>query len=201
MTASTVTVTLQAQRLQTLIGEFQQGQGMYVKVGILGDYAGRTPDQQGTKRIEHPWTKATRKFFGQTGPEPTNPELGAIHEFGSQIHNVPERSFLRYPLFKFLGSELADVDFISLIMQRGVFGAMDAIGNVALKIVLVAFDTGGYGTWQEWSPKYLALRMKIGASTFLAPGRLLVLTGQMVRSITYAVVRRGSPNSPIYAVE
>lgn len=200
MIAGEVTVNLQADALETLIRELGAGSGMYVKVGVLGDYAGRTPDEVGTKRSAHKWTEETRKFFGQTGREPTNPEIGADHEFGSILKNLPERSFLRVPLITRLPDALNGVDFVSLVLSRGAAGALDVVGNVAMGIVLQAFDTGGFGQWPQWSPKYWRLRLRIGASSLRRPGRLLVLTGQLVRSITYAVVRRGSPESPIYSI-
>ena len=57
-------VQLSTAPLEDLMRHVDDAQGAYLKVGILGDYAGRTPDETGTKR---------------ENTELTNPQLGFWH--------------------------------------------------------------------------------------------------------------------------
>lgn len=193
---ATQDVTLQMSDLQSLIRTVEEGKTMYLKVGVLGDYAGRTPDETGVRR----------KDSGLT-----NPEVGLWHEFGSVKRKLPERSFLRMPLMTKLPAELSNVDWAALLIYGGgMFGVLDTIGNKCLQIITQAFATGGFGQWRAWSYRYAKLRERMaravrrGGRRFVGPvqpGLILVLSGQLQRSVTYAVVRRGQPTTPVMAVE
>lgn len=160
----------------------EEGKGMYLKVGILGNYAGRTPDETGPKRKDS---------------TVTNPEIGLDHEFGrpSMGRNhpaLPERSWLRMPIFTKLPGEIERIgsaaQWTALLFARGIFGVLDVVGNAALGVIQDAFNTGGFGTWAALSP--LTIRLKGHA-------RILIETSQLQRSVTYAVVRSGSPREAV----
>lgn len=188
------TVRLDADQMTALRSTLDAGKGMYLKVGVLGDYAGRTPDESGTKRKDSSLT---------------NPQLGLWHEFGVIKKNLPERSFLRMPLMLKLPGELSNVDWFSFLTSEGVHGVLDAVGNKCIQIISQAFATGGFGQWAAWSLRYAKLRERIarvvrrGKLKFIGPvqpGLILVRSGQLQNSVTYAVVRAGAPNTPIASI-
>ena len=190
---SAAEVSLDTFHLEAINAALEQGKGMYLKVGVLGDYAGRTPDESGTKRKDS---------------KMTNPLLGLIHEFGSIKRNIPERSFLRMPILLKLPDALKDVDWVPALLTDGVFGVLDMIGNKCVEIISGAFATDGFGQWQAWSYRYAKLRERMqravlrGKNKFIGPvkpGHILVLSGQLQRSVTYAVVKNGDANTQIFS--
>lgn len=113
----------------------------------------------------------------------TNVELGSIQEFGSVARNIPPRSFLRVPLKKKKSKLIKAISSSKQIGQALAEGrdtkALELIGVTAESIVLGAFRTNGYGTWQP-----------IKESTIKSKGsnKPLIDTGQLRRSITSKVV-------------
>jgi hypothetical protein len=79
-------------------------------------------------------------------------EVGAKHEFGTD--GVPRRSFLRMPLFvKRKAIEKTMVKQFELVVEEGK-SALDALGLVGFKAtntIIEAFETGGFGNWQDIS--------------------------------------------------
>ena len=173
-------VQLSTAPLEDLMRHVDDAQGAYLKVGILGDYAGRTPDETGTKR---------------ENTELTNPQLGFWHEFGVSKTGLPERSFLRMPILLKLPDALAKMgspeQWRKVIVDQGIVELLDLVGNKCIELIAWAFHTGGFGTWAKLRPRTI-LRKK--------NSDILIDTGQMQRSITYAVVRRGAPTTPIAPV-
>ena len=189
---SAVEVSVDTFHLEAINSALEQGKGLYLKVGVLGDYAGRTPDESGTKR--------------KGGKGITNPELGLVHEYGLIKRNIPERSFLRMPILLKLPAELADVDWVKGLLTVGLHGMLDMIGNKCVQIISGAFASDGFGQWQAWSYRYAKFRERLqravlrGKSKFIGPvqpGHILVLSGQLQRSVTYAVVKEGAPTVQI----
>lgn len=138
------------------------GKSYITRVGVLGSKAFRTDD------------------------EPmNNAEIGLIHEFGSVSANIPPRSFLRMPL------ETKRTDLVKSMSQPNVRGAVSAgqykkvyqiMGVNAEAIINDAFVSGGFG---KWAPNKSATIAAKGSS------KPLIDTGQLRRSITSDVVRRG----------
>lgn len=106
----------------------------YIQVGILGSDVNRK-DENGI----------------------TNGEIGLIHETGSITKKIPERSFLRMPLFfkqkeilqagqKALTSELKNTK-VNLVK------VLKKIGFACENVILDAFATGGFGKWQALSQR------------------------------------------------
>jgi len=140
-----------------------------VRVGVLGQNATRTPEEQ-----------------KETGL--TNAEIGAIHEFGSPSRNIPRRSFL-WDMIVLKKDELNN-DALkaakNVIAQKGgIDQIMSAIGIAAEKIVTKAFDSNGYGTWQPLSFE----RKKQKAQQGLSPN-ILMATTQLSKSITSEVTKK-----------
>lgn len=187
MTSSSEHFEMNTDGLDRLNKIVEEGQGMYLKVGVLGDYAGRTPDENGP---------------GRKNSDLMNPLVGLWHEFGTFQHNsgrhtkeggqfrvgVPERSWLRMPLFSKLPAEVERIgsgdSWLALLMSRGIFGVLDVVGNAAIGVISDAFHTGGFGTWAPLARS--TVRRKKSSE-------ILIESGQLQRAVTYAVVRSGSP--------
>jgi phage gpG-like protein len=127
--------------------------------------------------------------------EVTNPELGAIHEFG--LGRVPKRSFLRMPLELKSDAIMAQVkssDNWKNLEHGKPLPVLRDLGHACEAIIETAFDTRGYGTWQpdltatvdaktrRLSP---AQRKKVGGYS----NSPLIDTGQLRRSVTSMVVK------------
>lgn len=138
------------------------GNRSHVNVGILGNI------------------KNTRK--NEDGAELTNVEIGAIHEFGSPAERIPERSFLRSTMklnraayMRTLRATVRDRVLQGKATMVQVLNAMGArIANDIKNRI-----TQGAGIPPPLSPQTIARK---GSS------RPLVDTGQLVNSITWAVV-------------
>lgn len=113
-----------------------------------------------------------------------NATIGAVHEFGNATH--PQRSFLRVPISEHLGKELESHGAFTedalkrVVREKSLKPWLERIGDVALKIVSDAFDTGGFGKWPKW--KHPEERAKNSNA-----GMLLVDTTQLRNSITREV--------------
>ena len=114
---------------------------------------------------------------------PSNAEIGAVHEFGSIKRNIPSRSFLRVPLTELLNKRLEssgalDKDVMAAVIKSGtVTPWLTRIMVIAEGIVSDAFDSGGFGKWKKWKdPGYQN-----------NTGMLLVDTQQLRNSITTEV--------------
>jgi hypothetical protein len=105
-----------------------------------------------------------------------------------------------------LNTMLNPQQWSAVIVESGIVEVLDLIGNKCIEIIAHAFDTGGFGNWIRWHYSYAKLRERLMRNMpkrrkkFIGPvnpGLLLVRTGQMANSITYAVVRKGAPSTPI----
>jgi hypothetical protein len=123
-------ITLNVQGLEKLLKALKQ-KPPTARVGILGQSPARVTED------------------GQ--PAMSNAQIGAFHEFGTSTH--PVRSFLRLPISALLNKELAASGLLKKeqmaeVLKTGtVIPWLKKVVLVAEKIVLGAFDTGGYGTW------------------------------------------------------
>lgn len=113
-----------------------------------------------------------------------NAEVGAVHEFGTST--IPQRSFLRAPISEHLDKRLDsagafDEDVLKQTLKgKSMMPYLEKIKEVAVGIVLEAFDTGGFGKWPKWkNPQY-----KNNAN------QLLVDTTQLRNSITGDIVEK-----------
>lgn len=131
-----------------------------VRVGILGGNAARV-----------------------SGDTLNNPSLGAVHEFGVVTKGIPARSFLRMPVIQELPAALLLTDktlWQKIILKKGILGALGILGAYAIDTIQLAFDTGGFGSWQPLSKRTIKIK---GSSA------ILIDTAQLRQSITAEVVK------------
>lgn len=136
-------------------------------------------------------SKASRKSTG-----PSNADVAAFHEFGVPERGLPQRSVLRGPITD-------KMDKISEEVSQGAEGLMlrpggiqqfyKNIGLACEKVIIGAFDTGGYGKWPQlayatimgklrgnlYQRKQKAAEQIYEGNTFTA---ILVRTAQLKRS-------------------
>lgn len=98
--------------------------------------------------------KATRKNAKGLG----NPDLGAIHEFGSVSRGIAPRSFLRMPLIQY-GQEIIKEGTIGMdyFLAKGNF--IQVLKNIGLACEVAinrAFVTRGFGSWKPNAPSTVA---------------------------------------------
>jgi phage gpG-like protein len=137
-----ITFKAKTNKLDKLIRKLNDTKTLCVEVGILGPQA----------RQIHPSTAEDEKKY------PVG-RIGRIHEYGEPKVNIPERSFLRWPiwddLFWSLVQRYQGKSIVwNLLFERANFAAM--LGATAVQVVQDAFDRGGSTkrTWKALNPKY-----------------------------------------------
>lgn len=105
-------------------------------------------------------------FSNKTGrkDDMTNAKLAAIHEMGAPEYNLPARSTLKVPISDHATEIMATArgKAEEMIKAGGPMRLWKQIGIAAEKIVLQAFQTGGFG---KWAPlKYGTLMAKLKGS-------------------------------------
>ena len=140
-----MTDKLDDRELQKIIKELKQ-RIPDIKVGVLGKYAARDESIN-------------------------NAELAAIHEFGTDT--IPERSFLRMPIFTRLPKVLEGIEKQKKLNVREM---SEKIGASAVAMVIAAFASSGFGEWP---------RSKKGINGMA--NDTLIDTGQLRDSISYEV--------------
>ena len=109
--------------------------------------------------------------------------VGTIQEFGSVTKNIPERSFIRYPLQTHLNERIKEARSIKLsalnptVPRPVVYGLLGELGK---EIILKAFETSGDGNWKANAPSTIKRK---GSS------QPLIDTGRLMKSINYEVVK------------
>jgi hypothetical protein len=126
-----------------------------VKVGVLGD-----------------------KNYRPEG-EATNSMIGMVHEFGSVKRQIPIRSWLRMPLYRYLNKRIEEDSklksrFEDITTESAMLGVLARIGFIAEDIIQEAFETCGFGTWRK---------LKSGGPSHL------IDTGELRKSVTSEVVK------------
>ncbi len=111
---------------------------LYVDVGILG---GAGPTEDGSDTLAGVMAK---------------------HEFGSITKSIPERSWLRMPIeTKGNNIEKAVKPKVEALLENGdTKGIFKLIGLACETQIQEAFDTGGFGTWDQLSPSTKSSRVK-----------------------------------------
>ena len=108
------------------------------RIGVLGSHATRTPAEG-----ENP-----KQMLN-------NAEIGAIHEYGSPVEGLPQRSFLRVPITTHLGkameaSEALSPAVLAEVVKSGtILPWTEKVAIMATDIVGEAFATGGFGEWKQ----------------------------------------------------
>ena len=99
-----------------------------------------------------------------------------------RVMTIPPRSFLDVPLKEYLPDELKHTlnDKVLLDSSKAIG---EQIGKDGKFVVDVAFDTKGYGKWEENDPEWLAYKQEHGFDE-----RVLHKTGELAESIDYKVI-------------
>lgn len=138
------------------------GSAHKTRVGILGSHAART----------------------EPGSPLNNAEIGVIQMFGSITKNIPARDFLFFPIQSHQREIIHDMQ-ASAVKNAVVAGdfknVYGLLGAAALKWVLAAFDTSGFG---QWAPNAPSTVDKKGSA------RPLIDIGELRRACTSDVVSR-----------
>ena len=108
--------------------------------------------------------------------------IGAQHEFGvpTAMPPIPRRSFIRFPIETGQRQIESDVgkNYQKHMEKGNVKGIFTDIGLACEARIQDAFDSGGFGEWQQLSPITIELK---GSSA------ILIDTGQLRQSITSQV--------------
>lgn len=144
--------------------------GYQTKIGILGSKDART---------------------SENGKTPSNATIGNYHEQLQQAAGteagstkLKRRSFLRMPLTQYLPEKLKKAGLLNkkdleIIVKEGNTKQLaEKVGVVGVATVLEAFDTAGFGTWEDLAPSTWA-RKKVK--------QILVETHQLRDSIDFRV--------------
>jgi hypothetical protein len=143
--------------LRTLQRQVVELEAQHAEVGLLAETSGRS-----------------------SGRGKSNPDIGFVHEFGSVLQNIPERSFIRMPLMVHLGNAVSSgIDWFRLLKFRGVKFVLAKLGVVAEDLIQEGFATGGYGTWPALRPA--TIRRKNSSA-------ILIESAQMRKAVTSRVV-------------
>lgn len=174
----TVKVTADLKKLESILKKL--GGDYVARVGILDNNATSIHD----------------------GSEITNGELGLIHEFGSEVNNIPARSFLRMPLEEKQDSLMKAIDSPQVkksIESGDIETAYKALGIAGEQIVKEAFMTSGFGKWAANAPITInggLMYNKVSGAPVYVKGKgfnkPLIETGDLSRSISSDVVKKGS---------
>lgn len=116
--------------------------------------------------------KANRNKGNELMGDLTNPELAAIHEFGSFKRNIPARSILRMPIHQEAETIARQaLGGVTEIVQSGRMTAvLKRIGIACENAVQKAFATGGFGRWAPDKPS--TVKNKGSASPLIDRGEL-----------------------------
>ena len=149
-----VEIKLNTDRLEELTTTLMSA--YYTRVGILGSKSDRMKTIAGKRTYGWGETKtvvASHKKSKDTASTLTNAEIGLKHEKGL---GVPRRSFLEVPLvlksddLMQCRKELQDVVFADEGETLSKWKkAYIKLGMYAENIIQGAFESGGYGTWQQ----------------------------------------------------
>ena len=114
----------------------------------------------------------------------TNADIGARHEFGVISEGIPRRSFLEDPLKMKRKTFLKQVDKIvkaNIDKKGGDRKTLKLIGIAAEAIIQEAFETEGFGAWENLSPKTISAK---------GSAAILIDTSQLRRAITSKVRKK-----------
>ena len=110
--------------------------------------------------------------------ELTNADLAMIHEFGSQAHNIPERSFLRKPLIN-------NAEAVANLAKTAI-GKFIA-GEISLEAALGYVGEEAKGISKEAITDGITPALKPATIKRKKSSKPLIDTGQLLNSITYEI--------------
>ena len=110
--------------------------------------------------------------------ELTNADLAMIHEFGSPVHNIPERSFLRKPLIN-------NAETVASLAKNAI-GKFIA-GEISAAEALGVIGEEAKGISKEAVANGISPALKPATIKRKKSSKPLIDTGQLLNSITYEV--------------
>jgi len=140
-------------------------QGAYVKAGVIG-------------------AKAEEEHGEVNGKPITNTQLAAIHEFGAPSANIPERSFIRATF------EANKPKYMSQL-RNVVRGVYEGRGTIEAGLKLIGLQIENDMKRRVTTGDGIPPPLKQETIDRKGSSRPLVDTGQLVNSISSAVVLRG----------
>lgn len=158
-------VFMSTAKLAAIRQDLERHKKSQAQVGLLGETAQRPQE------------------FGEDQPL-TNPEIGIRHEFGSPGEGIPQRSFLRMPLFSKLPAAIEKLGrdaWRKAIFEQGIVMALAQLAVLGEGVVMDAFATGGFGTWKPLSPRTIIFRRN-------KSNTILVDTAEMRQAVTSRVI-------------
>lgn len=105
--------------------------------------------------------------------------MASAHEFGSKKNNIPERSFLRYPIEHHKKKIIKTFTVLAdrnKYVKNGWEVVYNGVRATAEDAVMEAFDTGGWGTWAKL--KDATIKAKGGSRA------ILIRSGNLRRKVT-----------------
>ena len=115
-----------------------------------------------------------------------NPDIGAVHEFGSFTKHIPARSFLRMPLLAKTETILERVkkNMLLHLSKGNIDQVLRDLGIACEEMIYRAFTSSGFGTWMPIKDP------SRGKKNWRGQAKPLLDTGQLQRSITSRVVQK-----------
>ena len=114
--------------------------------------------------------------------------IGAVHEFGRLDGSIPERSFIRMPLTEKQAEIVEELKasgkWQELAEKQDIKGLFKLIGIACEGVIAEAFDTGGFGTWEDIKDETKIAKARGGASD---PSAILIDIGTLWNSISSKV--------------
>jgi hypothetical protein len=174
MADSDIKFNFDKRQLQNIAKFFEKKHS--VKIGILSKEWKENPDKKWERKI---------------GPV----ELGAVHEFGSQKRNIPQRSFLRKTMMTRKDDFKAEIYYNRDKMVRGIAKGnfsqfLEKVGITWRDYVLDTFDRQGPG-WRALKKRTIRARRKEfnpATGKKEASHKILWVSGALARSVDYEVV-------------
>lgn len=157
--------------------EKELGKKFVAQIGVLGEKA------EGRLKLGKVKVGKKSKTVTEGDSTLTNADIGLIHEKGSKSAGIPRRSFLEVPLTTKMPTLMQKVGAALLegVNKTNILEAYGKLGAIAEGVVLMAFNTSGFGTWPANKPSTIARK---GSS------RPLIDSAQLRQSIAHRVVSK-----------
>jgi hypothetical protein len=114
--------------------------------------------------------------------------IGAVHEFGRLDGSIPERSFIRMPLTEKQAEIVKELKasgkWQALAEKQDIKGLFKLVGIACEGVIQEAFDTGGFGIWEDIKEETKIAKARGGAAN---PSAILIDIGTLRKAITSEV--------------
>lgn len=172
-----IMVRLDTDKLEAI--ERELNKVFVAQIGVLGVKAS---GRMSTGAVR-PWKKGGGHKKGKSKSDLSNVDIGLIHEKGSKSGKIPRRSFLEVPLTTKMPALMSKIgnELLKGLSAGNIQVAYAKLASIAEGVVLRAFNSSGYGTWQANSPSTVARKHS---------SRPLIDTAQLRQSIASRVITK-----------